>query len=122
MVEAAEQRRGVLIVEDEMLVASLIEDAILEMDLEALGPASTVAMALKMIEDTPPEGVLLDLNLAGAPAYPIADALAARGIPFAFVTGYGADGVRKDFADRPVLQKPFAIEQVQDVVRQMMAR
>lgn len=115
----SETRHGWLVVEDEALVAVLIEDAIAEMDLAALGPATTVPQALQVIETTPPEGALLDVNLGGQPVYPVADVLAARSIPFVFITGYGEDGIRKDYADRPVLQKPFMVEDIQKAINAM---
>jgi DNA-binding response OmpR family regulator len=112
-------REGWLIVEDEPLVAILIEDAIREMGLAPRGPASSVAKALRMIAQQSPEGALLDLDLGGREIYPAADALAARGIPFAFVTGYGAGAIRFDYAGRPALHKPFEIEEIQDVIRRL---
>jgi CheY-like chemotaxis protein len=51
---------------------------------------------------------ILDVNVAGEPIYPVAEALAQRSIPFVFSTGYGSAGIRDAFRDRPVLQKPFA--------------
>ena len=51
---------------------------------------------------------ILDVNVAGEPIYPVAEALAQRSIPFVFSTGYGSAGIRDTYRDRPVLQKPFA--------------
>lgn len=111
---------GWLIVEDEGLVAMLIEDAIAELGLVALGSANRVKSALRLLKSHNPQGALLDLNLGGEPVYPVAEALAARNIPFAFITGYGRSGVIPAYADRPLLQKPFMTAQIQSVVRKLM--
>lgn len=114
-----DSRNGWLIVEDESLVALLIEEAITEIGLPTLGPVNRVAKAIQLIGTRPPDGALLDVNLAGEPVYPVADALIAKGIPFVFLTGYGEAGIRADYKGYPVLQKPFSIEQVQSVLKQL---
>jgi CheY-like chemotaxis protein len=116
---STEPRSGWLIVEDESLVAMLIEEALTEIGLPTLGPATRVAKAIQLIEAHPPEGAVLDVNLAGEKVYPVADTLAAFGIPFVFLTGYGEAGVRQGYEGRPVLQKPFSIEQVQMAVKRL---
>ena len=55
-----------------------------------------------------PDAAMLDVNLAGEPVYPLAVKLAADGIPFVFATGYGAEGIPREWAARPVVQKPFS--------------
>jgi CheY-like chemotaxis protein len=108
-----------LIVEDEALVAMLIEDAISDMGLAPIGPASRVSRALALIAERPPKGAILDVNLAGEPVYPVADALAAQGIPFLFLTGYAKSGIPRHFEKTPIVGKPFTIEQIQAAVRQL---
>lgn len=114
---STEPRGGWLIVEDESLVAMLIEEALTEIGLTTLGPATRVSKAIQLIEAHPPQGAVLDVNLAGEKVYPVADRLVALGIPFVFITGYGEAGVRQGYDGRPVLQKPFSIEQVQTAVK-----
>jgi CheY-like chemotaxis protein len=96
-----------LVVEDEALVAMLLEDALQALGCAVVGPAGNVARALALLEKEDVDLALLDVNLGGKRSYPVAEALAARGIPFVFVTGYGASGVDRRFAAAPVLQKPF---------------
>lgn len=119
---STELRSGWLIVEDESLVAMLIEEALTEIGLATLGPATRVARAIQLIEARPPQGAVLDVNLAGEKVYPVADRLAALGIPFVFLTGYGEAGVRQGYDGRPVLQKPFSIEQVQMAVQRLQEK
>lgn len=60
---------------------------------------------------------LLDLNLSlGETGYPVADALAARGVPFAFVTGYGPDALKEPHRNRATLGKPFRMETLEELV------
>ena len=97
-----------LVVEDEALVAMLIEDILLDLDCVVIGPVGTVAQALALLHHEEIDGALLDVNLGGGErSYPVADALAARNVPFVFVTGYGEAGVEGRYAPVTVLQKPF---------------
>jgi CheY-like chemotaxis protein len=99
--------RRLLVVEDEVFVAMLIEDVLESVGGAVIGPAARVSEALALIEEQNPDGALLDINLGGELVYPVADALARRGIPFVFVTGYGAEGVAAPFKGRPTIRKPF---------------
>jgi hypothetical protein len=64
---------------------------------------------------------LLDIHLAGEPVFPVADVLAERGVPFAFVTGYGKDELPPVYRDRPLLQKPFRPRAVLAMIEMMIA-
>jgi CheY-like chemotaxis protein len=97
----------VLVVEDEMMIAMLIEDMLGEFGCEPVGPATNVPRALELISKQQVEVAVLDLNLDGKDTYAIADALRQKRVPFIFATGYGSAGLREDYRDRPVLQKPF---------------
>ena len=103
----AERRLRVLVVEDEMLVAMNIEDMLLELGHEVAGLASRLEPALSLAREGSFDIAMLDVNLAGEQSFPVADILAARGIPFLFATGYGIKGIAEQYRDRPVLQKPF---------------
>ncbi|KQY97711.1 hypothetical protein ASD45_16935 [Pseudolabrys sp. Root1462] len=99
--------RTVLVVEDEMLVAWLLEDMLVDLGCVVIGPAAKVNHALMMIQANAIDIAVLDVNLNGETSYPIADALAARGVPFAFVTGYDKDRMPDGYRAFSVLQKPF---------------
>jgi CheY-like chemotaxis protein len=103
----AEGRLRILIVEDEMLVAMNIEDMLLELGHEVAGIATRIEPALALAGEGAFDLALLDVNLAGRPSFPVAEALQGRGIPFLFATGYGTRGIAAEFAAVPVLQKPF---------------
>ena len=82
--------KSILIVEDEALLALLLKDAVEEAGAIAIGPATTIATALPLIEAGGIDGAVLDLNLGGDRSGPIAEALGAARIPFVVATGYGA--------------------------------
>ena len=97
----------VLVVEDEMLVSMLVEDMLADFGCSVVGPAPDFDSALSLANSAEIDAALLDVNVAGRVIFPVADALKARGVPFAFASGYGAAGVEGDHRDAPVLQKPF---------------
>jgi CheY-like chemotaxis protein len=112
----------VFVLEDESPVAMLIEDMLRDLDCEIAAEAARVHDALRTIEAGPTFDVaLLDVNVAGEKAFPVADALRARGVPFAFLTGYGSVGLREDLRDSPVLAKPFRRRDLERVLRELRA-
>lgn len=96
----------VLLVEDEMLVGMLLEDFLCEFGCEVIGPVTTLGTAIAHAHDAQIDVALLDLNLAGVDAHPVADVLDRRGIPFAFLTGYRSPQRESRFDQRPALPKP----------------
>ena len=100
----------VLVVEDESLVAMLIEEYLIELGCVVAGSVRRVAKGLETIAQSEIDAAVLDVNVAGESVSPLADVLAQRGVPFIFASGYGAKGVEARWADRPVLQKPFSPE------------
>jgi DNA-binding NtrC family response regulator len=100
--------RRVFVVEDEMLVAWLMEDMLVELGCVVIGPAVRVDEALRMIETSAIDLAVVDVNLNGERSFPVADALAERGVPFAFSTGYHIDSLPAQYRGFPMLRKPFA--------------
>ena len=97
----------ILVVEDEFLIALDITGVLEQAGLAVIGPAGTVGDALQAIEQEVVHGALLDAHLAGEPVGRIADALTARGIPFAFVSGYGREQLPQAYRGVPLVRKPF---------------
>jgi CheY-like chemotaxis protein len=97
----------VLLVEDEAMVAMVIEDMLFDLGCEVIGPAPQVAAALQLLESESIDLAVLDINLGGELVFPVADRLAALGVPFVFSTGYGVAGLDERHFERPVLQKPY---------------
>ncbi|MGE0503050.1 MAG: response regulator [Rhizobiaceae bacterium] len=105
--------RAVIVVEDEALVAINLEDMLIELGYEVLGPAMRLEAAMKLVETgASADAAILDVNLAGAPVFPVAALLAERGVPIVFATGYGVAGLPEPWRGHPVLQKPYTLEEV----------
>jgi CheY-like chemotaxis protein len=98
----------VLVVEDEAAISMLLEDMLLDFGCSVVGPAARLSTALEMASQEIFEVAILDVNVAGEPIYPVAEAIAQRDLPLVFSTGYGGAGIREPFRDRPVVQKPFS--------------
>jgi CheY-like chemotaxis protein len=102
--------RRILLVEDEAIVSMILEDMLVELGCEIVGPASRLDQALDMLDSESFEAVVLDLNLNGVPTYPVADALAERGVPFLFSTGY--NNLKNGNTNLPTLHKPYGTDQL----------
>jgi CheY-like chemotaxis protein len=97
----------VLVVEDDAIIAMDIEDTILSFGVKKVRIAANVSRALQHIAERAPDFVLLDIGLVQEKSFAVAERLEALGIPFAFVTGYGADAVLPAaFVQKPRLSKP----------------
>jgi CheY-like chemotaxis protein len=99
--------RRFLLVKDESLIAMLVEDMLEDLGHELVTVVTRLEEALEVAGSGAFDLAILDLNLGGALTYPVADALARRGIPFIFATGYGSGGLKEAYAGRATLQKPF---------------
>ncbi len=98
----------VLVVEDEALIAMQVESVLADAGCELVGPATGVAEAVGLVTAAAPQAALLDVNLGRERSYPVADLLAAGGVPFVFCTGYaGATELPERFAGARVLPKPL---------------
>lgn len=100
-------RLKVLVVEDEMTIAFMIEDMLVGLGHDVVEVAMRLPDALRAAEEAHIDLAILDVNLDGYRSFPVAEVLMRRGIPFAFATGYGVSGIDAPFKDRPVLAKPF---------------
>jgi DNA-binding response OmpR family regulator len=120
-VHSALQGRRVLIVEDEMLVALEIEDLLQQQGCVVLGPAPRVNRALTLLDRERPDAALLDLNLRGELATPVAAELSAQGVPFVLVTGYGKMQSREpELRDAPRVDKPVHHRELLRVLAQVL--
>ncbi len=100
-------QRRVLLVEDELLVAWVLQDMLIALGCTVVGPAARLSQAMTMIANEPIDAAVLDVNLNGELSYPIADLLIARGVPFAFSTGYDRARLPEAYRACRYLQKPF---------------
>lgn len=105
--------KRILLVEDEYFIVQDLARAFHGAGAVVIGPAANVAEALQLIAATPGlDGGVLDINLRGEMVYPVADALARRGVPFVFATGYDREEIPDRFSDRIRCEKPVKPDQV----------
>ncbi|MGZ8347999.1 MAG: response regulator [Allosphingosinicella sp.] len=114
--------RRILVVEDEMLVLMTIETTLADLGCESVAAAATVDQALALIGTQVFDAAVLDVNLNGYQSYPVADALAARGVPFAFSTGYSNEGMIDEYRERPVLRKPYQVARLVEIFTRLLER
>lgn len=107
----------VLVVDDEPLIAAMVEDLLQELGCAFCQSVCTSQSALDAIETLTPDLVVLDLALnRGEPDLGLADTLMVKGIPFIFVSGYSADMVPKRYGKRPFVAKPFSTDELEAAV------
>ncbi len=104
--------RCVLVVEDEMLIAMMLEGVLRDMGHRVI-KAARVAKAFDLAATEAIDFAILDVNLAGETSYKVAEELRRRGIPFVFSSGYAPDALRADFREFPLLRKPYGSREVQ---------
>ncbi|MDB5425297.1 MAG: hypothetical protein JWQ29_2713 [Phenylobacterium sp.] len=113
-----------LIVEDEALVAMMVEDMLEDFGCVVVDVAGTLSRGLAAVAniELALDGAILDVNLGGDKVYPVAEALAARGIPFIFATGYGIAGISENFSHVPALAKPYESRDLEKTLTTVLGR
>lgn len=110
----------VLVVEDEFLVATLIQNYLENAGCVVSGPIPRLAEAVDAAKVDACDAAVLDVNLGGQRVFPVADILSQRRIPFVFVTGYGAGLLPGEHRGRPTLRKPFKSEELVSTVSHLV--
>ncbi len=113
---------NVLVVDDEPVIALMVVEWLAEQGIQALGPAHTVAQAIALIEEGAVDAAVLDVSLAEGNSYAAADLLVEKGIPFAFATGHGVEGLDERFRHVLTVSKPFNFDVVQRTVATLLKR
>lgn len=110
----------ILVVDDEPLISMLVENWLTELGCEVVGPASSVEEGLNFADSAGLDGAILDVKLGNQDSYPVANALQAKGVPFAFATGDSGIGDETGFDNPLLLSKPFDFEAVKSVLGKML--
>jgi CheY-like chemotaxis protein len=110
----------VLVVEDESMVAMMIEDMLTDLGHQVVATSGNLSNASKLVLNANADLAILDVNLNGEETYPIAASLASRKIPFIFATGYGSSGIKSEWSGVPVLQKPFQARELAEAITRAM--
>jgi PAS domain S-box-containing protein len=104
-----------LLVEDEILVAMMMRDILTDLGFSVVGPFSRLSEAMVAAVHEDIDGGIIDINLGGEFVYPVADVLAARKLPFVFVTGYGVESIDARFGYVPIVKKPVQRQALQNI-------
>ncbi len=112
----------VLVVDDEPLIAMMVEEWLTDLQCETVGPAGSAKAALALIEGAELDGAILDVSLNGHDSFAVASALRERAVPFAFATGHASDRIEERFKDAPTLAKPYNFESMRKVVTTLLER
>ncbi len=102
----------VLVVEDEFMIAVLIEETLQDHRCEVIGPFSRLADGIAAAQTRCPDAALLDVNLRGEKVFPLADLLDRCGVPFVLLSGYGRDAIPPDRPGWRACGKPFSPEEL----------
>lgn len=114
-------RCRVLVVEDEAMIAMLVEDMVLDFGSEVVGPVARLNEAIQLARHAELDAAILDINVGGAVTFAVAEVLNERGIPFIFATGYGAGAIPPRFSRSATLPKPFSYQSLSDALRVALA-
>jgi CheY-like chemotaxis protein len=110
-------QRSILIVEDEPLIAMMLEDFLDSLGHKVSGTCDTVECALDKVE----QGAILDVNLKGESVWPVATKLRERRVPFVIATGGHVDPPPPEFNDAPVIEKPYTVDRVTPAIEAAFA-
>ena len=109
----------VLVVEDESLIGMLAEDLLEQLGCRMVGLVSSLRKAVELAKSAEVDLALLDVDIGGEPVYPVALALQARGVPFLFMSGYGA--LDEPWRAHPIVQKPFDVDQLRREIERALS-
>jgi len=105
-----------------MLILMMIEAMLADLGCEAVTAAATVEQAVALVEEQVFDAAMLDVNLKGHRSHAVADALAARGVPFFFSTGNSGQHIMDGYSDRAVLRKPFKYDALTAILTGLLSR
>jgi CheY-like chemotaxis protein len=113
--------RRILVVEDSPVVAPFTADVLGELGCEVVGPAPNMAAARELIDAGGFDAALMDVHIRGERVFPLCELLDSRGIPFVLTSGYADWHMHEKWSDRPRLQKPYTVEQVEEALSALLS-
>lgn len=112
--------RRILLIEDSPVVAPFTVDVLTELGFTVIGPAPNMASARELIEVEAVDAALVDIHIRGERVFPLCELLEAKKVPFILTSGYADWAVPEKWADCPRLQKPYTLDQVEAVLRELL--
>jgi CheY-like chemotaxis protein len=113
--------RRILVVEDSPVVGPFTADLLAELGCAVVGPAPNMAAARELIESEKFDAALMDVHIRGERVFPLCEVLAAGGVPFVLTSGYADWGMPEKWQDRPRLQKPYRLEQIERALKDVLS-
>jgi CheY-like chemotaxis protein len=110
----------ILVIEDSPVVAPYAVDVLGDLGCEVVGPAPNMAAARKLVEQGEFDAALMDVHIRGERVFPLCDMLEAQGVPYILTSGYGDWKVPEKLEDRPRLQKPYTIDDVEKALKKLL--
>jgi CheY-like chemotaxis protein len=112
--------RRILVIEDSPVVAPFTVDVLGDLGCLVVGPAPNMAAARELLDGEDFDAAILDVHIRGERVFPLCDVLAARGVPFVLTSGYADWQMPEKWQDRPRLQKPYTIDQVEEALNALL--
>ena len=112
--------KRILVVEDSPVVAPFTADILGELGCAVVGPAPNMAAARALIESETLDAALMDVHIRGERVFPLCDMLESRAVPFILTSGYADWQVPEKLEQRPRLQKPYTMEQVEKALKKLL--
>lgn len=112
--------RRILVIEDSPVVGPFTVDILADLGCEVVGPAPNMAAARELVEEGKFDAALMDIHIRGERVFPLCEMLQSRNIPFVFTSGYADWHMPEKWNDRPRLQKPYTIDQVEQALREAL--
>ena len=112
----------VLLVEDELIIAMMVESVITNMGFEVIGPVVHIDQALRLVADGEFDCAILDVNIRGGNSYAVADLLIARDCPFVMATGYSDWSIPPHLIGQKRLTKPYSTEALESELKLLSAK
>ena len=113
--------RRILVVEDSPVVAPFTADVLSDLGCTVVGPAPNMAAARDLLENEEFDAAIMDVHIRGERVFPLLEVLEAQGVPFVISSGYADWAMPDKWLDRPRLQKPYTIDQVEAVLKDLLA-
>ena len=119
--EADLKGKRILVVEDSPVVGPFTADLLGELGCEVVGPAPNMAVARELIDNETFDGALMDVHIRGERVFPLCEMLEAKAIPFILTSGYADWQMPEKLEDRPRLQKPYTIDQIEKALASLFS-
>ena len=113
--------RRILVIEDSPVVAPFTADVLDELGWAVVGPAPNMAAARELVEAGEFDAAMMDIHIRGERVFPLCEMLEAMGVPFILTSGYADWQIPEKWLDRPRLQKPYTIDQVEEALGALLS-